>query len=143
MRERRCSDRDGPAVRHDVVAGCASRGECRPGRCCSTPLPRRFQAPGGGENQLVQTGRHLEALGVPVRLFSAWTDRLETARLLHLFGMSREGLELAGVARARGVPVVLSPICWNEPRGHRRARAGSRAKAGEPGGVEAAADRRR
>jgi len=75
-----------------------------------------FQSPGGGENQLVQTGMHLEALGVPVRLFSPWTDRLGMARLLHLFGMSREGLELARVARARGVPVVLSPICWYEPR---------------------------
>jgi glycosyltransferase involved in cell wall biosynthesis len=74
-----------------------------------------FQAPGGGENQLVQTGRHLEALGVRIRLFSAWTDRLEQARLLHLFGMSREGLELARVARARHVPVVVSPICWIEP----------------------------
>jgi len=74
-----------------------------------------FQAPGGGENQLVQTGRHLEAEGIRVRLFSAWADRLEDARLLHLFGMSREGLELARVARARGVPVVLSPICWIEP----------------------------
>ena len=75
-----------------------------------------FQAPGGGENQLIQTGMHLEDLGVPVRLFSPWTDRLETARLLHLFGMSREGLELARIARARSVPVVLSPICWYEPR---------------------------
>jgi glycosyltransferase involved in cell wall biosynthesis len=74
-----------------------------------------FQAPGGGENQLVQTGRSLEAQGVRIRLFSAWTDRLEHARLLHLFGMSREGLELARVARARRVPVVLSPICWIEP----------------------------
>jgi glycosyltransferase involved in cell wall biosynthesis len=75
-----------------------------------------FQAPGGGENQLIQTGRHLEAMGVPVRLFSPWTDRLEAARLLHLFGMTRETLELARVAKARGVPVVLSPICWYEPR---------------------------
>jgi glycosyltransferase involved in cell wall biosynthesis len=75
-----------------------------------------FQAPGGGENQLLQTGRHLEALGTRVRLFSPWDDRLEEARLLHLFGMSREGLELARVARARGVRVVLSPICWIEPR---------------------------
>jgi glycosyltransferase involved in cell wall biosynthesis len=75
-----------------------------------------FQAPGGGENQLVQTGRHLEALGVRVRLFFPWIDRLEEARLLHLFGMSREGLELARVARARGLRVVLSTICWVEPR---------------------------
>jgi glycosyltransferase involved in cell wall biosynthesis len=77
-----------------------------------------FQAPGGGENQLIQTGRYLEALGVPVRPFNPWTDRLEPerARLLHLFGLSREGLELARAARARGVPVVVSPICWYEPR---------------------------
>jgi len=75
-----------------------------------------FQAPGGGENQLVQTGRYLEELGLSVRLLNAWIDRLDEARLLHLFGMSREGLELARVARARRVPVVLSPICWVEPR---------------------------
>jgi glycosyltransferase involved in cell wall biosynthesis len=75
-----------------------------------------FQAPGGGENQLVQTARRLEALGLAVRPFSPWTDRLEHARLLHLFGMSREGLELARVARARGLPVVLSTICWYDPR---------------------------
>ncbi len=73
-----------------------------------------FQAPGGGENQLVQTARHLEARGVETRLFSPWTDRVEDYRLLHLFGMSREGLELAKIARRRGVPVVLSPICWLE-----------------------------
>ncbi len=75
-----------------------------------------FQTPGGGENQLIQTGMQLEELGVPIRLYSPWSDRLETARLLHLFGMSREGLELARIARARRVPVVLSPICWYEPR---------------------------
>jgi glycosyltransferase involved in cell wall biosynthesis len=74
-----------------------------------------FQAPGGGECQLVQTGRHLEDLGLRIRLFSPWTDRLDRARLLHLFGMSREGLELAREARSRGVAVVLSPICWYEP----------------------------
>lgn len=74
-----------------------------------------FQAPGGGENQLVQTGRHLEALGRPVGLFSPWTDRLDRAAVLHLFGMSREGLELARRARALHTPVVLSPICWFEP----------------------------
>jgi glycosyltransferase involved in cell wall biosynthesis len=75
-----------------------------------------FQAPGGGENQLVQTAMHLERLGVEVRPFSPWVDRLLDARLLHVFGMSREGLELARVAKAKGVPVVLSPICWVEPR---------------------------
>jgi glycosyltransferase involved in cell wall biosynthesis len=90
------------------------------------PMPHRavllhapahvFQAPGGGENQLVQTGRYLDRLGVTVRPFQPWVDRLERARLVHLFGLSREGLELARVARSRRVPVVVSPICWYEPR---------------------------
>ncbi len=92
------------------------RGAVAPGDVILHAPSFAFQAPGGGENQLIQSGRHLEELGIPVRLFSAWTDRLEKARLLHLFGMSREGLELARVARARGIPVVLSPICWYEPR---------------------------
>jgi glycosyltransferase involved in cell wall biosynthesis len=30
--------------------------------------------------------------------------------------MSREGLELARIARSQGVPIVLSPICWIDPR---------------------------
>ncbi len=60
----------------------------------------------------------LEKLGVPIRhLFTVDRPHLETARFCsHLFGMSREGLELARVARQRRVPVVLSPICWYEPR---------------------------
>lgn len=75
-----------------------------------------FQAPGGGENQLLQTARHLDDSGIAVRPFVPWIDEIRGARLLHLFGMSREGLELAHVARARHVPVVISPICWHEPR---------------------------
>jgi glycosyltransferase involved in cell wall biosynthesis len=75
-----------------------------------------FQAPGGGETQLIQTARNLESRGVPVRPFVPWRDHVEDARLLHLFGMSREGLELARVAKTRRVPVVLSPICWFEPQ---------------------------
>src|SRR5437016_14058989 len=64
---------------------------CRAGAVMFHAPSFAFQAPGGGENQLVQTGRHLEAMGVPVRLFSPWTDRIDRARLLHIFGMSHEG----------------------------------------------------
>lgn len=74
-----------------------------------------FQAPGGGENQLVRTARGLEGLGIETRPFSPWVDRLERGLLLHLFGMSREGLELARAARGRRIPIVVSPICWYEP----------------------------
>ena len=93
-----------------------SAGVAPPGSVLFHAPAHVFQSPGGGENQLVQTGRRLEALGVPVRPFNPWADSIDGARLVHLFGMSREGLELAKVARARAVPVVLSPICWYEPR---------------------------
>jgi glycosyltransferase involved in cell wall biosynthesis len=93
-----------------------SQGPCRDGSVLFHAPSFAFQSPGGGENQLVQTGRHLDELGIAVRLFSPWIDRLGSARLLHLFGLSREGLALARSARQSGVPVVLSPICWYEPR---------------------------
>ena len=42
-----------------------SRGECPPGAVLLHAPSFAFQAPGGGENQLVQTGRHLEDAGRP------------------------------------------------------------------------------
>lgn len=75
-----------------------------------------FQATGGGEVQLARTVEGLMDLGLAVRPFQPWLDRVEDGRLLHLFGMSPEGLSLARVAKARGVPVVLSTVCWYEPR---------------------------
>ena len=108
-----------------------SRAEAGPGSVLVHAPSSAFQAPGGGENQLVQTARGLETMGVDVRLFSPWTDRIDRHRVLHLFGMSREGSRAgAGGASGRGVPVVLSPICWLEPRsllrpGADRGRGGS------------------
>lgn len=93
-----------------------AEGPMVPGSVLLQASPAVFQAPGGGEMQLMQTGRHLEARGVAVRPMNPWTDRLEDARLLHLFGMAPDGLALARVARERRVPIVLSPICWFEPR---------------------------
>jgi glycosyltransferase involved in cell wall biosynthesis len=80
-----------------------------------------FDAIGGGEYQLVQTGRGLEKLGFDVTLWNRpidrdASDRIKNVRLVHLFGMSRSGLEFARLAERAGVPVVLSPICWVEPR---------------------------
>jgi hypothetical protein len=102
------------AARHWLAE--RTRGEMAAGSVVYHAPSTAFQSPGGGENQLIQTGRYLEAQGLSIRPFAPWTDRLDRAGLLHLFGMSREGLQLARVARAKGVPVVLSPICWIEPR---------------------------
>jgi glycosyltransferase involved in cell wall biosynthesis len=102
------------AARHWLAE--RTRGEMTTGAVLYHAPSTAFQSPGGGENQLIQTGRYLEARGVSIRPFVPWTDRIEHASLLHLFGMSFEGLQLARVARAKGIPVVLSPICWIEPR---------------------------
>ncbi len=112
----------GPALRTAPIVAARRwlaervRGEMSAGAVVYHAPSTAFQSPGGGENQLIQTGRYIEARGVAVRPFSPWVDRLDRAGLLHLFGMSREGLQLARVARAKGIPVVLSPICWIEPR---------------------------
>ena len=98
-----------------------------------------FQAPGGGENQLIQTGRHLEELGVRSGSFPPGPT-----------GSRRPGCSISSGCRARGsswrgwrkcaeVPVVLSPICWYEPPRPGRARTDLVAKAREPGGLGPAA----
>ncbi len=103
------------AVRPDDWLAQRVGGRMIPGSVLVHAPSAAFQAPGGGEVQLVETSRALEALGIAVRPFLPWTDRLQDARLLHLFGMSREGLALARAARSARVPVALSPICWFEP----------------------------
>ncbi len=75
-----------------------------------------FQAPGGGEVQLVKTGMALEARGCPVGLFNPWRDKLADARLVHFFGLHREFEPMAAMAKSAGIGVVISPICWYDPR---------------------------
>ena len=106
-----------------------SRGPMAPGSVLFHAPSHVFQAPGRGREPARADGP------APRRPRASRSGRSRpgptgsrTARLLHLFGMSREGLELARVARARGVPVVLSPICWYRAAGHRR--AGARAGRG-------------
>ena len=123
-----------------------SRGECPPG-AVFLHAPATPGVPGreaGGENQLVQTGRHLEGHGIRVRLFSPWTDRLESARLLHLFGMSREGLELArpGASVARGARGRIADLLVSAP-GARRSRAGPGPQGRGPVGLGPALHRAR
>jgi len=75
-----------------------------------------FQAPGGGEVQLIKTGMALEARGCRVGLFNPWRDKLADARLVHFFGLHREFEPMAAMAKSAGIGVVISPICWYDPR---------------------------
>ena len=74
--------------------------------------PSAFQNPGGGEILLLKTKEYLEKLGVRVRLFDLWNDRLREGDLLHVFGSVKEALGLMEVAKSKGVMIVHSPIIW-------------------------------
>ena len=88
---------------------------CPPGSVLLHAPSFAFQAPGGGENQLVQTGRHLEAMGIPVRLFSPGPTASKRPGCSISSGCLARGSSWRGSRKSRGLPVVLSPICWYEP----------------------------
>lgn len=74
--------------------------------------PTAFQAPGGGEVQLLQTKKQLEALGVSIKLFDPWQDKLKDYDLLHTFGSVKDCLPVMEAAKTAGIKNVLSTICW-------------------------------
>ena len=77
--------------------------------------PAALQNPGGGEVQLLKTAQYLREVGVEVRLFDPWNDRLDRTDWLHLFGTLPECLTMARLAKRFGVRVALSPISWYDP----------------------------
>jgi glycosyltransferase involved in cell wall biosynthesis len=96
----------------------------RPPHVTFYTAPWAMQHPGGGEVQLLKTAEFLGDLGVHVRLFDPWNDRLGQADWLHLFGTLPECLELARHAKRCGVRVALSPITWYDPRVNWRLESG-------------------
>ena len=74
--------------------------------------PAAFQNPAGGEVQLLKTKEHLEKLGVSVKLFDPWTDKLASFDILHTFGSVKDCLPIMRAAHDRGVKNALSTICW-------------------------------
>ncbi len=74
--------------------------------------PTAFQAPGGGEIQLLKTKEHLEELGISVKLFDPWKDKLKDYDILHTFGSVKDCLPVMEAARTAGIKNVLSTICW-------------------------------
>jgi glycosyltransferase involved in cell wall biosynthesis len=74
--------------------------------------PTAFQNPGGGEVQLLKTKEYLEKLGVSVKLFDTWCDKLETFDILHTFGSVKDAFPMMEAARRAGIKNVLSTICW-------------------------------
>ena len=67
---------------------------------------------GGPKTQILQTKKHLEKMGISVRLLDVWGSRDEilNSDLFHLFGSNHGMYDLAGYLNEQGVPFVVSPI---------------------------------
>ena len=63
--------------------------------------PTAFQSQGGGEVQLMKTKAALEQLGVSVKLFDTWNDKLENFDILHVFGSVKDCLPMMEVAKQK------------------------------------------
>jgi glycosyltransferase involved in cell wall biosynthesis len=78
--------------------------------------PSAFQNPGGGEVQLIKTKEYLCNLGVEVKLFDQWNDKIEDHDIFHIFGSVKDCLGLAKTAKSKGVKIALSTIFWSDFR---------------------------
>lgn len=72
-----------------------------------------FQMMGGLEVQMLQTKKHLEKLGVNVKLFDPFHDKLDDFDILHTFGSySYETVPITKMAKEKKIPVAISPVYW-------------------------------
>jgi len=76
--------------------------------------PAAFQSQifGGAEIQLLKTKEYLEKLGVKVKFFDLYNDKVEDFDILHNFGMSRDTNFLCNVAKKMNTKIALSSIYW-------------------------------
>ena len=73
-----------------------------------------LQNHGGQEVQIAQTKKYLEELGVEVKFYNKFEDKIEDYDLYHLFGSnSVEHINLVMHIKNKGIPIVLSPVYWN------------------------------
>ncbi|MBP7216243.1 MAG: glycosyltransferase [Candidatus Omnitrophica bacterium] len=75
--------------------------------------PSAFQNPGGGEVQLLKTKQAIEKLGVTVRLFDQWNDKLQDFDVIHIFGSVKDCVGLMQTAKNLKVKIAISSIFWS------------------------------
>jgi len=73
---------------------------------------RAFQNPGGGEIQLLKTKEHLEKLGIEVKKFNKFEDKIKDYDILHNFTILRDCYDTIKHAHDNKIPVALSTIWW-------------------------------
>jgi len=78
--------------------------------------PIIFQVTAGLPIQMLQTKEHLEKLGVYVKLFDPFHDKLEDFDIFHTFGSySYETVPITKMAKEKGIPIAISPVYWMSP----------------------------
>lgn len=75
--------------------------------------PSAFQNVGGGEILLLKTKEYLERLGLYVKLFDIWNDKLEDFDILHIFGAIKDCLGLMQTAKNKNLKIVLTPVFFS------------------------------
>ncbi|MFQ6607566.1 MAG: glycosyltransferase [Fidelibacterota bacterium] len=67
---------------------------------------------GGPQTQILQSKKHLEEMGLQVKLLNIWDSRNEilSTDLFHLFGANHGMYDLAGYLNDHNIPYVVTPI---------------------------------
>ena len=89
----------------------------RPPKVLFTCYPTAFQAPAGGEAQLLSTYRAVKRLGIHAELFDPWSTRMADFDVVHHFSIEPGGESIIRAAHEMGVGVALSTIIWVESEG--------------------------
>jgi glycosyltransferase involved in cell wall biosynthesis len=73
-----------------------------------------MQTFGGQEVQMLQTKKYLQSLGVEVKLYDKFSDKISDFDIYHLFGSnSFENINMVNYIKRIGLKFVLSPVYWD------------------------------
>jgi len=82
-------------------------------RVLFSTYPTSFAVPGGGEQQILNTKRYLQKLGVCIENFDIWTTVDHNKYdLLHIFSVCNSSEFYVDWAIRNKIPYVVSPILW-------------------------------
>lgn len=81
-------------------------------------FPVAFDCPGGGEIQLLRCQEALAKLGVEVLLYDMWRPQFDQVDVVHHFSVQGGSSVFCNYAKAKGLPLVISPILWITPESY-------------------------
>lgn len=80
--------------------------------------PTAFNTPGGGEQQLLDYRKYLQANNLDVELYNQWSALSNNNDLLHFFSVMPGSLGFLDYIKSRlNIPIVISPNFWVDIEG--------------------------